>query len=254
MKYKHFISLGIVIAALVICASLPAFLARGHDLREVNTIHTVEMKPVQLGEDSTYTLPERLGLLSGQNTYEDSETMVFQTGVNYDHRSAQQNAQKQIDLLHAAGLLPEDSSAYTRIFVNGVEFIADQENPACNLMQWEIHALSDRYFVTLDMDDETGKILQYHVACTQTGDAWLEQIACKTAAQAWNDYLGLSLKAEEDTRKQARMTLLLPGSPGAQIPDLDDNSQSLRIVLGDDKADVTYFLYVTPLEFWNFVV
>lgn len=253
MKYKHFISLGAVAVALLLCAALPAFLARGHDMQQINTVHTVEMEPIRLGEESTYTLPQRLALLSGQNTYEDAQTMVFQTGINYDHQRARKNARTQMDLMHESGLLPESSDMYTKTFVNGVEFTADSHDPACSLMQWEIHAISERYFITLSMDDETGKILQYHVACNQTDDTWTESMDLSQMAQAWAAYLDLTLKEEEETKMRDITTIWFPNMQGIQTPELDDNSHVMRVVVGDEQNEVEYCIYVTQAEFWAFV-
>lgn len=245
-SHKRIAGTAVAVGVLTLCALLPAGLARLRDFRQLDAIHTVEIEPVSLGGDGTYTLAERLRLLSGEYAQPDAQTMSFHTGINYTHKTAQQNAKEQIDAMQQAGLLPEGSGAYREIFVDGVEFTADSADPACSLMLWEIYAMSERYFLTLEMDDETGKILLCHVSSRAEEQDWLEDVDLQAAAQAWSEYLGVPLGEEDGLppwQKDGiwRSAVEKPAGQGVR---------ALWAPLAGEGAPAGYQFYADGLDFW----
>lgn len=233
------IGMGVLAGTLIFFMALPALLARGRDHALTGTIHTEQVEPIVVGNNRSYTLPERLGLLS--TDYPGGQSMELHTGTRFDSRGAQVQAAAEIDALVACGLLPQGAADCGACQVSGVWFVADSEAPACSLMVWELHAYAETSFLSLQMDDETGKIIGFHLYLEETDGDLPQWPALAEAAQRWAEYLQLEavISSESSSWKT--------GGIDVAPPDLDAGNL-LRVEVKDDNASVGYVLYANENE------
>lgn len=244
-------------AVLAGCALLPTALAWVRDYQQHGAVRTTKMEPIAMGSDEQYSLIERFQLAGSElQLYHNVQTMSFATGVNYDHTTAIQNARTQLDALYAHGLIPVNSVEFEEFFVESIEYAADADDPARNLMVWTIGAFSDRYYAQAFMDDESGLLLSFWLNGT---DAWMESMELTTCAKAWSDYLGLTLQEGHDTltrEKDADMALeiydVVRPAYDAEYRKkyglVAEELRALRVTLKDGKSEIVYRIYSVASE------
>lgn len=247
-------------AVLAGCALLPTALAWVRDYQQHGTVRTTKMEPIAMGSDEQYSLIERFQLAGSElQLYHNVQTMSFATGVNYDHTTAIQNARTQLDTLYAHGLIPVNSVEFEEFFVESIEYAADADDPARNLMVWSIGAFSDRYYARAFMDDESGLLLSLWLNNSQGADSWMESMELTTCAKAWSDYLGLTLQEGYDTltREKDADTVLESYTAVHPVYDAEyrkkyglvaEELRALRVTLKDGKSEIVYRIYSTDSE------
>ena len=276
---------GILLLFLACCALLPTALAWIQDLRQLDAVRTVKMKPISADSGAQYSLLQRFQLGSGEyQLNEDIQIMSFNTGIHFNQTSAIQNMRAQIDTLHEAGLLPMDSAALADYDVQAIEYGADTTQPACSLMVWTVGASSpdSAYTLEMHMDDESGLAIRLWCILGGANTAWSDELNLSACAKAWAEYLGATLKEEYETydrfawnaereylgitltdedqtlsrtksKKDSRASYVdLSDSNGAGLEKSSDKTttRALNVTLSDDAAELTYQILCTENEFF----
>ena len=254
-KFKRLLGALALCAVLAACALLPTALAWVRDYQQRGAVRTTEIEPITMGSDEQYSLIERFQLVSEDvQLSHDIQFMSFSTGVNYDRTTALQNMQTQVDALHARGLLPLSSTDFTEYYVESVEYAADSGDPARSLMAWTIDAMNEEYLMQAFMDDESGLLLALWVSNKYGIEEWGSSLELTDSAQAWADYLGLTLQEGYNTLTREYAVV----KDSAAVYDeqfrkkygLDtDDWRALRATLKDGKNEIVYRLYCVNSEF-----
>ncbi len=261
VKLRRFGIFILLVLIVAFCVALPTIETIARDLRHINSINVVEIEPIK--SDNNISLVKRISLISSKVYKGEAQTLGFENGSKLTLNSAIENAIKQIDTLYNIGLLPESSDAYTnsqqdlqQIFISGVEFAVDNDDPSCNLILWNIEAVSDNYSLSIKMDDETGKVLMYQVISQNSLD-WADELDFNNVSKLWSEYLGLNidnnLKILYGNRAKIYLQMnnnLFLYSVNYDLNDIDDNIlKVLRVCLYDTEGQVEYVLYHDLYEF-----
>ena len=254
-KSKRLLGALALCAVLAACALLPTALAWVRDYQQSGAVRTTEIEPITMGSDEQYSLIERFQLVSEDvQLSHDIQFMSFSTGVNYDRTTALQNMQTQVDTLHARGLLPLGSTDFIKYYVESVEYAADSGDPARSLMAWTIDAINEEYLMQAFMDDESGLLLALRVSNNYGSEEWGSSLELTDSAQAWADYLGLTLQEGYNTLTRENGVV----QDSAAVYDeqfrkeygLDtDGWRALRATLKDGENEIVYRLYCVNSEF-----
>lgn len=262
VKVRRFGVFILLVLIVAFCVALPTIEAIARDLSHINNINVVEMEPIK-SDNNDVSLVKRISLISSKIYKGEAQTLGFESGSKLTLNSAIENAIKQIDILYNMGLLPENSEAYThsdedlqQLFIGGIEVAVDNDDPSCNLILWDIEAVSDNYSLSIRMDDETGKILMYKVLSQNTLD-WADKLDFNEISKLWSEYLEIdidsNLKILYGNRAKIYLQMndnLFSYSESYDLNNIsDDIPRVLRVCLYDTEQQVEYVLYHDVYEF-----
>lgn len=240
-KFKRAALAGGIGLVLIGCALLPSGLAWVRDFRQHDIIRTAEVDPIPFGSEAQYSFLERIQLGSSELQMERNiQSISFATGVHFDQVSALQNVRKQIDALHARGILPCGSTDFSEYYVESVDYGADADEPTRSIMVWQITLLNEAYLVHTMMDDETGLLLEFHMMRENNSyakDSWLHSLDLTECVREWAAYLGLTVQGES-----SRYTDFIDGKG------IEKGIDARRVTLGDGEDEIDYFLYRSGSE------
>lgn len=261
-RFRRFIVLVFMIFIVALCVVFPTIETIARDLRHINNINVIDIEPISL--DNNESLIKRTSLIGSKIYKGEVQNLGFESGSKLTLNTAIENAIVQIDKLYEIGLLPENSKAYThsqddlqQLFIGGIEFAVDSNDPSCNLILWDIEAVSNDYSLTLNMDDETGKILMFKVRSHDVL-SWADKIDFYEASKLWAEYLQVDVKDNTNILcgNRARIYLQMNDnvflySEGYDINNVDENvPKVLRMNLYDDYDEqIQYVLYSDLYEF-----
>lgn len=263
VRFRRVIIFILLVFIVALCVALPTIETIARDLSHINNINVVDMEPIRLDNDDNTSLVKRISLISDKMYKGETKTLGFESGSKFTINTAIENAISQLDILYEMGLLPENSKAYThseddlqQIFIGGIEFAVDNDDPSSNLILWDIEATSNKYLLTLNIDDETGKILMFKVRSQDVLD-WADEIDFYNASKLWAEYLQVDIK--DNTKilygNRARIYLQMNDniflySESYNLNDIDEYiPKVLRMNLYDEKEQVQYVLYHDLYEF-----
>lgn len=262
VKFRRFIMFTLLIFIVGLCVALPTIEAITRDLSHINNINVVDIEPIKLDKDNNDSFIKRISLIN--NIYKgDVQALGFESGSKFTLNTAIENAISQIDILYNMGLLPESSKSYTnsdddlqQIFIGGTEFAVDNNDPSCNLILWNIEAVSYNYSLSIKIDDETGKILMYKIRSQDFLD-WSNNIDFYNVSKLWSEYLQVNVR--DNTKilygNRARIYFQMNDnvflySESYDLKNIyDEIPKVLRMNLYDEKAQVQYVLYCDLYEF-----
>lgn len=259
-KFRRIIVFIILILVVSVCVALPTISIKARDLRYINTVNMTEIEPIRL-DNNQVSLAKRISLINSKIYKGDVQILGLDSGLKLTLNTAIENVKAQIDILYNIGLLPENSQAYMstdemQLFIGGIEFAVDNEDPSCNLILWDIEAISNDFSVSLKMDDETGKILMYSVQ-SENITKWSESVGFNTASKKWSDYLGLDLSDDYKLLYGSKAKIYLQMNDNifldSEIYDFnkisDEIPRILHMNLFDGQDMVSYILYKDIYEF-----
>ncbi len=263
IKFRRFIVFILLFFIVALCVALPTIETIARDLSHINNINVVDMEPIRLDNDDRASLVKRISLISNKMYKGDAQTLGFESGSKFTLNTAIENVMLQIDILYNMGLLPENSEAYThsdedleQIFIGGIEFAVDNDDPSLNLILWYIEVVSNNYSLSIKMDDETGKILMFKVR-SQDVLNWASNIDFYNASKLWAEYLQINIRNNTKILYGNRAKIYLQMNDNVflysgsyELNNIDEEiPRVLRMNLYDEKEQVQYVLYNDLYEF-----
>ena len=196
MRFRHAIPFLLCALIVALAIALPPRLSELQDEALLGEMHYEKTVEVSAAQASELDVVQKLALI---NRYMQGEKGIMSTEYTQplntvlDEESVRDTCLTELGKLSELNLVPDliprlfevaDSFGYT------IVTYAEMQSPAHYVRLWQINIMADQSNLSLELDDETGKIYQINMR-GENQTAVLD--VRKIFPDAWGDYLGIEL-------------------------------------------------------------
>ncbi len=146
----------------LLCLFLPTELSKWQDRQSFGSIHLEDAEDIKVERNQQMTILEKLNLFI--NAESTSNQMNIKQGKYLKEEDLPEVCEREINRLKELGIIKnitiDVNSTASRIQST---FYLSTEDPTNSMIVWGVDYIDGKSFVSLSLDDETGKILSFSV-------------------------------------------------------------------------------------------
>lgn len=197
---KYILMTMITMIICLLCLILPSELSRWKDELTIGTVNLDQIEEINIESSRQLTMLEKLELLMDYYSY-NTNTISLKKGKNLTENDIPEVCQREIDRLKDLGFLEDISydpeadnmKAYPYFYVSS-------EDPSKSMVVWSAVISSDLRSISIEIDDESGKILGMinKSAYYSKDNVDMINYDIKTYISLLGDYYGFTIDSYEE--------------------------------------------------------